>query len=101
QAWIAPAHAFDSTTVEVLLEHGVSIISDGFYFRPVQKMGAMWIPQQLWDFRHLPLGLWTVCFHPNNFSEESIIKLDRDLTTFRGAVISLPEVLIQYRPGPE
>jgi len=101
QAWIAPAHSFDSTTVGILVEKGVRIISDGFYFRPVEKMGATWIPQQLWDFRNLRLGLWTVCFHPNDFSERSIIKLDRNLTAFRGAVISLSEVLLRYHPRPE
>ena len=101
QAWIAPAHAFDQTTVRILLEHGVRIISDGFYFRPVQKMGATWIPQQLWRFRRLPAGLWTVCYHPNMFSEESILQLDKDLTRFQGLLVSLPEVLTSYDARPE
>lgn len=101
QAWIAPAHAFDQTTIAVLLDHGLRTISDGFYFRPVWKMGATWIPQQLWQFRSLPFGLWTVCYHPNRFSEQSIMKLDKDLTRFRGMLVSLPEVLSSYRPQPE
>ena len=101
EAWIAPAHAFDATTVRVLLECGVRIISDGFYFRPVQKLGATWIPQQLWKFRRLPAGLWTVCFHSNEFSEDAIIKLEKDLEEFRSMLVSVPEVLRQYVARPE
>ena len=101
EAWVAPAHAFDETTVQVLVESGLRIISDGFYFRPVQRMGATWIPQQLWQFRRLPAGLWTVCYHPNDFSEEAIASLDKDLTTFRHLLVSLPEVLSSHRAAPE
>ena len=101
EAWIGPAHAFDQTTVRVLLEYGLRIISDGFYFRPVQKFGATWIPQQLWKFRRLPAGLWTVCYHTNGFSEDSIIKLERDLEEFHGMLVSIPEVLRQYEAKPE
>lgn len=100
-AWIAPAHAFDATTVKILVEKGVRIISDGFYFRPIQKMGATWIPQQLWGFRRLPVGVWTVCYHPNQFSQEYITRLDKDLARFRAALVSLPEVLECQRARPE
>ncbi len=101
EAWIAPAHAFDETTVQVLVENGLRIISDGFYFRPVERMGATWIPQQLWQFRRLPAGLWTVCYHPNDFTEEAIAGLDKDLTAFRHLLVSLPGILSSYRAGPE
>jgi predicted deacetylase len=98
-AWIGPAHAFDDTTIRVLLEYGIQTISDGFYFRPVTKMGATWIPQQLWQFRRFPAGLWTVCYHSNNFSEDSIRKLDHDLAEYR--VISMPEAVAEYAARPE
>jgi predicted deacetylase len=101
QAWVAPAHAFDETTVQVLIDNGVQVISDGFYFRPVKKLGATWIPQQLWKFRRLPAGLWTVCYHSNQFSEDSIARLDADLQTFRSLLVSLPDVLARYPAQPE
>jgi len=101
EAWIAPAHAFDGTTVKILVEKGVRIISDGFYFRPVQKMGATWIPQQLWNFRRLPAGLWTICYHPNSFTESKIAQLDEELSQFRDAVTSISDVLNRYRARPE
>jgi predicted deacetylase len=99
--WIAPAHAFDCTTVKILVEKGVRLISDGFYFRPVLKLGATWIPQQLWAFRRVPGGLWTVCYHPNQFSEEYLVQLDSDLTRFGALLTSVPEIMHGHRARPE
>jgi len=101
QVWIAPAHAFDDTTVNLLVKRGVRLISDGFYFRPVEKLGATWIPQQLWNFRRLPAGLWTVCYHPNNFTDAEIKRLDENLTHYRDALISMADVLKRYQARPE
>lgn len=92
-AWIAPAHSFDETTVQVLLERGIRVISDGFYWRHVRKLGATWVPQQLWQFRRLPAGLWTVCVHSNGLSEEGVARLERDIERFRPALVTLEEVL--------
>ena len=101
EAWIAPGHAFDATTIKVLVENGIRIISDGFYFRPIQKLGATWIPQQLWSFRRLPAGLWTVCLHLNSFSQAQVSRLDRDLARFRSSLVSIHDVLDRYDPRPE
>jgi predicted deacetylase len=101
EMWIAPAHAFDATTVRILVEKGLWMISDGFYFRPVHKLGVTWIPQQLWRFRRLPAGLWTVCYHPNDFSEDQIKQFDRDLTRFRKDLLSISDVLTRYPAGAE
>jgi len=99
--WIAPAHAFDETTVRVLVEHGIRLISGGFYLRPIKKLDATWIPQQLWSFHRMPVGLWTVCFHSNNFSESRIRQFDHDIERFQKAIVSVPEVLKEYAPRPE
>jgi hypothetical protein len=77
------------------------MISDGFYFRPVHKLGATWIPQQLWRLRRLPAGLWTVCYHVNDFSEAQIKQFDRDLTRFRKDLLSISDVLARYQAGAE
>ena len=68
KVWVAPAHSFDLNTIEVLLEQGVDVISDGFFFRPVRLFQAIWIPQQLWRFRPMPFGTWTICYHHNTFT---------------------------------
>ena len=33
------------------------------------RLGATWIPQQIWRFRPMPTGVWTVCLHGNTLTE--------------------------------
>jgi predicted deacetylase len=91
--WVAPAHSFDATTVQVLLELGIEVISDGFYRRPVRYLGATWIPQQIWRFRPMPVGVWTVCVHGNTLTEHSFQALKDDLVRFGPQITSVQAVL--------
>ncbi len=91
--WIAPAHSFDRQTLELLLEFGVSTVSDGFFVRPVVQSGVLWIPQQLWRFRTLPLGVWTVCYHINSWSESQLHRFESDLTRYADRLIATADVL--------
>ena len=74
--WIAPAHAFDENTIKALkAETTISIISDGFAFKPFNKYEMFWIPQQLWKFKKKNIsGVYTICYHPNITTKEDIIK---------------------------
>lgn len=99
-AWVAPGHNFDAITVKVLLEYGIEIISDGFYWRPVKKLGATWIPQQMWRFRKLPIGTWTVCFHPNQFTPSTLRKFNGDIRKFALSIVSLQEILNDCKSHP-
>ena len=95
-AWVAPAHTFDASTVRALLELGVDVISDGFYSRPVKRLGALWIPQQMWQFRPMPFGVWTVCYHHNSFSEDGFRKFGLDIKRFASAIVSMDQVMRDY-----
>lgn len=76
--WVAPSHSFDKVTLNVLKKHtDISIISDGIALFPYKKYGFNWIPQQMWRFRNMPLGTWTVCFHPNEMSENEFYVLKK------------------------
>ena len=99
-AWVAPAHSFDATTVKLLLEQGIHTISDGFYFRPVRRMGALWIPQQFWHFRPMPMGCWTVCVHFNAYGETEIARLIGWLSRYEQAMTSVQEVSGDYDARP-
>jgi predicted deacetylase len=92
-AWVAPAHTFDASTVKALLELGIDVISDGFYSRPVKRLGALWIPQQMWQFRPMPFGVWTVCYHHNRLSEEGIRKFQLDIKRFASAIVTMDQVI--------
>src|SRR5579883_710058 len=75
-AWVAPSHSFDETTVQLLAELGVGVISDGLSVLPFrERYGVLWVPQQLWEYQPRKRGVWTICFHHNHWTE-------RDLTNF-------------------
>ncbi len=89
-AWVAPAHSFDNVTVRLLVEAGITVISDGLYFRPVRQLGALWVPQQLWRFRRMPAGLWTVCYHHNGFDDPAIARFDTEIATYAERIADVP-----------
>lgn len=99
-AWLAPAHSFDAVTVRVLGECGIRVISDGFYWCPVFRLGALWIPQQMWRFRSMPGGVWTVCYHHNRFSAGNIAMVEADIAHYRKDILSLDSLVKHYPAKP-
>jgi predicted deacetylase len=91
--WIAPGHSFDATTVSLLRDRGVTTISDGYFRRPVRWMECTWVPQQLWRFRAMPGGVWTVCYHHNGFGAAHLARLAADLGRYGPQITSLNHVL--------
>ncbi len=96
-AWVAPAHSFDRTTVDLLVELGVPVISDGFWRRPFSEAGRMlWVPQQLWEFIPRPAGLWTVCCHSNPWTPEDLDRFIRSLDQYAPRLTDLAAVRERY-----
>jgi predicted deacetylase len=94
EVWVAPAHSFDSDTIEILLSLGVHIINDGYALYPyADEQGVVWIPQQVGRFRKLPVGIWTVCFHFNEWNTGDLDQFRDDLRRFRRQIISVNDVL--------
>lgn len=91
--WVAPAHSFDETTLRVLTDVGLNIISDGFYMRPVKYMNKIWIPQQLWKFRGFRSGIWTVCFHVNGIKKFEVEEICSDFIEHSNSIVSLDYVI--------
>lgn len=94
--WVAPGHSFDDNTINALVKNGINVLSDGFFFRPVTYRGALWIPQQLWRFRALPFGLWTVCFHHNSFNERNLLAFEADIFKYRSQIVAFDNVLATH-----
>jgi len=95
--WIAPAHSFDLITIKILRQLGFRYISDGFFFFPrVDELGMTWIPQQLWSFRRRPLGVWTICFHINLWTQSDIAVFEEQITSYREMISSLPSIIDCY-----
>ena len=97
EVWIAPGHSFDHITVDLLRELGLRRISDGpFLFPRLDSKGMLWVPQQLWRFRPMPLGVWTVCTHINAWDSTDIARFERDIEKYRAYISSFPEVVGSY-----
>lgn len=92
-AWVAPGHSFDWTTVACLRERGIDVISDGFFPRPVRLRGMIWVPQQLWRFRRMGAGLWTVCSHVNGWREDQVSAFIGQLRIYQEDITSLGEIV--------
>jgi len=74
RVWIAPAHSFDENTLAALQTAGLSIISDGWGYRPYRcHRGMSWIPAQPWRPRFWQWGSWTEVVHSNGLKDPSPI----------------------------
>jgi len=111
RVWIAPGNTFDDTTVALLPKIGIRIICDGYfrfpYLRPLasldgertmEKGWMTWVPQQLYYFRPAPPGVWTVCYHHNEWTESQIGKFREDVDNYGANIASLEEVLEKSAP---
>jgi predicted deacetylase len=95
--WVAPNHAFDGTTVTLLAELGLRVISDGLALHPYRDaLGILWVPSQLWGFRPRAVGTWTVCLHPNSWRQVDVDRFRRDAHTFRDRIVDLAEVARRF-----
>ncbi|HEX8713749.1 MAG TPA: DUF2334 domain-containing protein [Terracidiphilus sp.] len=94
--WVAPRHGFDWTTLAVLREQGITVLSDGLARVPVSRGGMIWIPQQLWEPVEKTKGLWTICIHPNTEGSEMVDKLRRFLFEHGDRFTSVDRVLAEY-----
>lgn len=96
--WIAPSHSFDSNTIEALLDIGLPYISDGFFLYPGKDArGVMWIPQQIWRFRKVPFGVWTVCLHHNNWGLAELQSFSRNVAAYRDRITSFYTVVGEFQ----
>lgn len=96
RVWVAPRHGFDWTTLAVLREEGINVLSDGFARVPVSRGGMTWIPQQLWAPVEKPKGLWTICIHPNSARGEMVKKLRTFLLKHAAQFTSVERVLAEF-----
>ncbi len=97
-AWVAPWHSFDETTVQLLPELGIRIISDGFTLFPFDwQKGVTWVPQQLWSLQPRTKGVWTVCLHSNEWNQARCERFSLELERFGPNIGSLERVVSCWR----
>lgn len=94
RVWIAPGNAFDATTVGLLPNFGIRVISAGYFQFPyVCSAGVTWVPQQMYYFRPAPAGVWTVCYHHNQWEPSRLGKFRDEVDHYGANIVSLEEVL--------
>jgi predicted deacetylase len=99
--WIAPGHGSDDITLGLLKELKLGVVSDGLTVLPWRDArGLVRIPQQMWRFRRMPFGLWTVCMHHNHWAQQDLDGFERNTQRYRKAITSLEDVLLQYDTEP-
>lgn len=96
-AWVAPWHSFDAATKAALAGLGVRVISDGFSLLPYRDGdGMVWVPNQMWRFRRMPFGLWTVCWHYRDWAPERLASAKETFAAYRGSMTSLDEAVAAH-----
>ena len=94
EVWVAPGNSFDRVTVSLLPRFGIRIICDGYFRRPfVCPCRMIWVPQQLFEFRPAPAGVWTVCFHSNHWTSETLKRFRQDLARYGPDIASLEDIV--------
>lgn len=98
--WIAPGNAFDDVTASLLPQLGIDTISAGWFWRPfIGRHQMTWVPCQLSILRPVPPGLWSVCYHHNNWTSSDMTEFKEGLQRYRNSIISLDEALAQFPPS--
>ena len=95
--WVAPAHSFDNNTISVLESHGFKNISDTFSLFPYNYKGLLWVPQQLWRFRKMFFGVWTVCFHHNSWSIEDLVLFQKNILKYKKNIVGFTSIIDTYK----
>jgi peptidoglycan/xylan/chitin deacetylase (PgdA/CDA1 family) len=100
RVWIAPGNAFDEITVSLLPRFGIDTISASWFWGPfVGPYNTTWIPCQLSILRPVPAGLWTVCYHPNPWSDVDLGDFFRGLELYHDQIVAFDEALSLCPPN--
>lgn len=96
--WVAPSHTFDWTTVCLLAEMGISVISDGLWPYPhSDRLGMTWVPLQLSRLYWRPRGVWGVGYHINEWDDLAVHEFSVSVTKHIGQISCLEEIVERYR----
>lgn len=91
-AFMAPAHSYDRTTIACLKENSINVITDGYGLYPYYHDDVLFIPQLFSKPRKMPFGVYTWCLHINTMTERELDDLEvfidkniKDIISFNDA----------------
>jgi predicted deacetylase len=88
ETFMAPAHSYDKTTLEVIKELGFSSVTDGFGLYPYWADGIFYVPQLFARPREMPFGVFTFCIHPNSINNSLLVGIGNFLRRNSENIIS-------------
>ena len=70
-------------------KNNIHVISDGHTSYSYVDAGLLWIPCQLWDqLNSKKAGLYTVCYHHNNWNAERLKMFANDIEAHISQIVS-------------
>lgn len=96
KVWVAPSHSFDATTLALLRELGLKVISDGQSRKPYLYQGFLWISVQLNNFKFCNSGIWTVNYHHNGWNHDQLQNFFDAVHQFGNCMTDLNCVMQRY-----
>jgi hypothetical protein len=53
----------------------------------------IWVPQQLYHFRPAPPGVWTVCYHHNQWNASRAAQFREEIDRYEANIVSIEDVV--------
>lgn len=96
--FMAPGHAYDTTTLKALHQTRFEFVTDGYGCTPYTDYNLQFIPCTLSAVRKRE-GIDTVCIHANTMSEADIEKLKQSIAENRDIFLTWKQVLEMPKPA--
>ena len=91
--FVAPAHSFDHATLRALVDCGFRYLSDGIGLFPFWKEGLLWVPQVWWDPVTMPIGIHTICLHPQSMTDDRLSKVEKFIVANRDRIVDFDWII--------
>lgn len=99
QTFIAPSHSYDRTTLRILKEEHIPVVSDGYFLYPCSKDGLSYVPQLFANCRKMPFGVYTFCYHLNTVDRANFDRLMSFIDGHHLDIIGIEESLAFRKNG--
>lgn len=91
--FMAPAHSFDETTIQVLADLGFQALTDGYGFYPYTHGSIVMVPQLTSKPFKIGFGYSTICLHINSMTHHEIERLLNFVTLYADRFVDFPYVV--------
>jgi len=93
--FMAPSHSFDNITIKILEAEGFKYITDGLFICnfKLNDFNIQFIPQVSSKIIPVFFNTQTICLHPNNWSSEDFLILEKEIIKYRKHIVDFENLL--------